>query len=408
MRLSVLKSRLLLSSAAFLATVVVLAGCNKNDSSSSEPAVNKEEMERKAEPYNNFNGRIVYKDQELEAYEEGTNKRANRSGFQYIADVKPPKFNGRTLSATGIAFRGKYAFVSYHWNGKPDDYAGALEVINVQNPNKPQLVAGLYFNDTDLNEVYVDNNTIYAVGGRSLSSSGYNQQITSGGVVEIIRFLGNKLGAVVIESAVPSFSANSVFRHGKNLYIASGNTGGGVFELGLKPKNFLQVTQSDHYSNSKYGVRANNKYVFLEAGQNPKLHTYKTVNFRPGSKNTRYLPKAITPKDGKNVLQVDGSANKAYVSSGRNGLQVYDLNGNAQPVQSFNTSGPGLVNGVDFDQNYAYAAKGSEGLFILDINNFSNIKVQFRRFTGSANYVKAYRHNVFLAHGRGGLKILKK
>jgi hypothetical protein len=94
-----------------------------------------------------------------------------------------------------------------------------MEVINVQNPKHSKLIEGIYLNDTDPNEVKFDNNKIFVVSDRSLASSSLNKRITKGEVAEVIEFLGNKSGAMVVESPVPSFSANGDFRHGNIWYI---------------------------------------------------------------------------------------------------------------------------------------------------------------------------------------------
>lgn len=387
--------------------IFVLAGCEKSDNQDNSTAPEIEDK-RKVATYNNFDGRITYHDQPVAAYDSGPNKKQGNTNFTYIADVKAPSPSGSKLSATGISFKADKAFITYHWNKNPSDYAGAIEVIDLKNPKKPKLLAGIYFDDTDLNEVYAKNNMVYAVGGRSLKHSGYNQNLTKGGVVEAVSFKGNQLSKSVTETWIPSYSANSILAHGNKLYVASGNTGGGAFELDLKQKNYLSITDSDHYDHSKYVTRSQNQYIFLQGGSDPKLHIHNS-QFNPSKKNVINLSTNITPVDGKNVLYVDHKLGNAYVSSGKNGLQVYDLgNKNGNVKKAFTTNGNGYVNGVHGDKNHIYAAKGGEGVFILDKNNFKTIVAQFKNFKGSANYVKSDNKNVFIAHGKGGLKILSK
>lgn len=383
--------------------VIGMTGCSNDDDVQIEnPA------EERVEVYNDFNGRITYHNEPLEAYDDGSGKMANSSGFTYVADISAPVLHGKTMSATGIAVQGNKAYVSYHRNENEGDYAGAIEVIDISQPGQPSLISGLYFMDTDLNELDVQGNEVYAVGGRSLSASGYDANFTSGGVVEVVRLQGGLLTNQVDEAPIPSFSGNSVFRKGNELYCASGNTGGGVFELDLKKNNYLNVTNSDYYDNSKYGVNEGSIYAFLRGGANSELHIHNSNNFNPGSKTVIPLSSPTAPEDGKKVLKVDFPNNVAYVSSGSYGLHAYDVNDpSGTALQSFTTSGNALVNGVDYDHNYVYAAKGSEGLYILDKNTMTNIAANFN-FTGSANYVKSSPQNVFIAHGRGGLKILSK
>ncbi len=390
---------------ALFAAGFIMAGCSNDDENQFQNPGNE-----RIQLYNDFSGRITYHSEPLEAWDDGTGKKSsgNLTDFIYVADVSSPVIHGKTMSATGISIQGNKAYVSYHWNEKGEDYAGAVEVIDITDPTQPALLQGLYFTDTDLNELYVQGNELYAVGGRSLSSSGYDENFSKGGVVEVIQLSGGLPTTTVEEAPLPSYSGNSVFRDGNYLYCVSGNTGGGVFEVSLSPSNYLEVTQSDYYNHSKFGIQGGSFYAFLQTGANPNLHLHSGNNFNPGSKNVIPLASPTAPDDGKKVLGVDYPNQMAYVSSGSYGLHSYDLNAQTGSIEeSFITGGNGLLNGVDFDHKYVYAAKGSEGLYILDKDTLSKIMANFS-FTGSANFVKSSTQNVFIAHGKGGLRILAK
>jgi hypothetical protein len=383
--------------------ILTIFGCKPDDDTGLD------NTEKRIDTYDEFSGRITYHNEPVEAY-DGSGKKAttNLTEFTYVANVTSPTIQGKRLSATGISIKGDKAYVSYHWNEGEADFAGAVEVIDIADPTQPTLLQGVYFSDTDLNELYVENNELYVVGGRSLSSSGYDPGFTSGGVVEVIDLAGGLPTSNAQEAPIPSYSGNSVFRDGDYLYCASGNTGGGVFEVSLSPSNYLQVTESDYYNNSKFGVMGGSYYTFLETGSSPNLHIHNGNNFDPSSKTVVPLASPTAPDDGKKVLSVDYPNQMAYVSSGSYGLHSYDLfTQSGTPVESFNTQGNGLLNGVDYDHNYVYAAKGSEGLYILDKDTLSKIMANFS-FDGSANFVKSSVENVFIAHGKGGLRILAK
>lgn len=391
--------------AYMFAAAVLFTGCSSDDDNQIQMPGNE-----RVETYNNFSGRVTYHNEPIEAYDDGSGKKSggNLTDFIYVADVSAPVIHGKTMSATGIHIEGDKAYVSYHWNEKDEDYAGAVEVIDISNPEQPSLLQGVYFADTDLNELYVQGNELYAVGGRSLSSSGYDANFTSGGVVEVIQLSGGLPTTSVQEGPLPSFSGNSVFRDGNYLYCASGNTGGGVFEVDLSPSNYLEVTETDFYDHSKFGVKAGGYYTFLQTGPNPNLHIHSGNNFNPAGKSVVSLATPTSPDDGKKVLAVDYAGQTAYVSSGSYGLHAYSISSQTgTPEESFNTNGSGLLNGVDYDHKYVYAAKGSEGLYILDKDSMPRIMANFS-FTGSANFVRSSVENVFIAHGRGGLRILAK
>ncbi len=348
-----------------------------------------------------LNNRVTYHNDPIAL----SGKRNNTTQFNYVAEVTSPVVKGATLSATGIAFQGNRAYVSYHWNGNDGDYAGALEVIDISNPSQPQLVSSLFFTDADLNEVYVEGNKAYIAGGRDIYASGYDQSLTNGGIVEVIDLQGGMLTTSTTQNYLPSYSGNSVFKKGNKLLVTSGNTGGGAFEVSLHPQSYLQLQDSDFYNNSKFGVEDQGKFVFLEGGPNAQLHIHSNNNFDPAGKITIPLSASTSPLNGKGVLYVDG--NQVYVSGGAFGLFEFDLTNPAgTPVRNFTSGGNGFVNGVGADNEFVYAANGHDGLFILDRADF-NQRAVFT-FNGSANYVASNGQNVFIANGVGGLKILAK
>ena len=377
-----------------LAAALAFASCEKeNDEvapSSSNRVINTD-----------LNNRVTYHNEPVVL----SGKRNNTTQFNYVAEVSSPIVKGATLSATGIAFQGNRAYVSYHWNGNDGDYAGALEVIDISNPSQPQLVSSLFFTDADLNEVFVEGNRAYVAGGRDIYASGYDQNLTNGGIVEVVELQGGMVTSTTQQNYLPSYSGNSVFKQGNKLLLTSGNTGGGAFEVSLDQNSYLQLEDADYYNNSKFGVADQGKFVFLEGGPNAQLHIHNNSKFNPAGKTTISLAASTSPLNGKGVLYVDGS--QVYVSGGAFGLFEFDLNdASGTPVRNFTSGGNGFVNGVGADNEFVYVANGHDGLFILDRADFNQRGIF--EFTGSANYVASNGNNVFIANGIGGLKILAK
>jgi len=82
-----------------------------------------------------------------------------------VAQVDPPSFNngGERLTASHVHVVDKYAYVSY--NTSEDGYAGAIDIINISNPNRPRITSRLYYLNADVNSVRYENGYVYAVGG---------------------------------------------------------------------------------------------------------------------------------------------------------------------------------------------------------------------------------------------------
>lgn len=380
-------------------TALAVSSCQQDDSDDPTPTPSNRVVN------NNLSDRVTYYNEPLEPYGK-TRTSGNNAQWVYVAEVTSPVVNGATLSATGIAFQGNRAYVSYHWNGTEGDFAGALEVIDVSNPAQPVIMSSLFFTDTDLNDLSVEGNKLYTTGGRSIYSFGYNSSLTNGGIVEVVELTGGGLLTTnTTQSWLPSFSGNSVFKKGEDLFVASGNTGGGAFRVSLKNNNYLGIVDSDYYDHSKFGVRENGKFIFLQGGPSAQIFIHNNDLFNPGGKTTISLSASTSPVDGKAVLYVDNTT--AYVSAGTNGMHIFDLNSNTGiPTTVFNTAGNGFVNGVHADDNHVFVAKGHEGMYILN-SAADSIQYLFD-FNGSANYVRSNNQNVFIANGIGGLQILAK
>ena len=81
-----------------------------------------------------------------------------------VFTVNPPWFDDRELlSATDIHISGRYAYVSYNKAGI--DYRGALDIIDMDDPDNPRLTGRLYFANADMNSVIYKEGYVYAGGG---------------------------------------------------------------------------------------------------------------------------------------------------------------------------------------------------------------------------------------------------
>ncbi|MAX81668.1 MAG: hypothetical protein CL843_16015 [Crocinitomicaceae bacterium] len=344
----------------------------------------------------NFEGRIKY-------YYEAvpTQKRAgSSSSWNFIAEVSSPVVNGATLSATGVEFHNNKAYVSYHWNGQENDFAGALEIFDVTNPNVPVLISQLLFTDTDLNELTVDNGVVYTTGGRDIYSSGYDQNYTKGSIVESVQLdASGLLTTNTVQAPLPSYSGNAVKKIGNNLFVASGNSLGGAYQVDATT---LSLISQDAYDNSKFVDEANGKIIYYRGGNDAKLYIHEGV-MDSATKYTLDIAASASPVNGKGVLHMDGPL--AYVCTGTNGMKAFNINNQSgTPAYSFISNGSGLANGVHTDDEFLFIANGHDGVYIFDKN--THIQDGLFYFDGSANYVKSNGNNVFIANGVGGLKIL--
>ena len=379
---------------AILFLVFALFSCQKEDETDISPASNT--ASNRILNNSDFSGRIKYLYQPVPQ----TRRSGSASSWDFIAEVSSPVVNGAVLSATGVEFHNNKAYVSYHWNGQGNDFAGAIEIFDVSNPNVPVLESQLLFTDTDLNEITVDNGDAYVTGGRNIYSSNYDQNFTNGAIVERVALDGSGLlTTTTVQKPLPSFSGNAVKKIGGELFVAAGNTGGGSYVVDAAT---LDLIDSETYPHSKFVDEENGKIIYYQGGPDAKLFSHNGT-FNAATKTTIDIAAAASPVNGKSVLHMDGPL--AYVCTGANGMFVFNINSASNtPTYSFSSGGSGYANGVHTDDEFLFIANGFDGVYILDKN--THAQDGLFNFDGSANYVKSNGNNVFIANGIGGLKIL--
>jgi hypothetical protein len=327
--------------------------------------------------------------------------------FTLVANVDAPTVPGsgnHKLSATCIQIIGNYAYVSWHWNRNPDDYAGLLEVYNISNPTAPLIVSTLWSTDIDFNHVFVDDiesvgqRKMWAVGSRNVQTSGLNSPAWLGQFT-----LTNNIFTMntFTETDLPSFSGNSVIKKNDALYLTSGKTGGALTSFDLN-NNILNVESNDE--RLKYLDFDGNYMIALQQqANNSMLHRYSLPN--PDFANPVSLTVgSINPDDGKSVAHIDG--NRVYVCTGVHGLKVYDVGTmSSTPLHHF-APGVGGTNGTSTDNDYIYVANGAGGLYIINKSDYSVLGNY--KFQGSANFVASKSNFIFVANGTGGLKIIRR
>ena len=70
-----------------------------------------------------------------------------------VAQVNPPSRSGSgNLTASHVHVVGDYAYVSY--NTVQEGYAGAIDIINVSDPNRPRVTSRLNYTNADINSIH--------------------------------------------------------------------------------------------------------------------------------------------------------------------------------------------------------------------------------------------------------------
>jgi hypothetical protein len=313
-----------------------------------------------------------------------------------VAEVAPPVYNGKTLRATHVAVEGNYAYVSYNTEG--ETYLGAIEVLNITNPNAPQLVMQAILPDTDVSSVRYDNGKLYIAGAKNIYASGASTPAFVGSMTLSGGMLTNVLQQTVLAGKV----ATDVTSGSSKYYAVSGATG----VLAQLSKTSQQVEVSIPLSDLRALGYTNNKVVVLSGTQGVKIYDANGLNLI-----TSFTTSSDVAEAKRTIDFIDG---KLLVSEGYNGVGVYNLSTGAKlqklavPTQVPNTNPADIVsNAVSVNSGRIFVANGGAGIYVYTPDNNDLKLMGSLDLKGSSNFVMSKGEYIFVATGAGGLKVIK-
>ncbi len=338
------------------------------------------------------------------------NKKYDKDKFIYVANVKSPMgYDYTRLSATSVDIRGHKVFVSYHKSGNA--YGGALDIIDVKDHSDPKILSTILFDDTDINALEVENNgkILWLTGGRDVHKSGYTDEGHSGAILGEIEIDKDVFESTTYrEVPLPSYSGNAVVDKGQHLYVASGATGGGFYEL---DKSDLKITGKVNHDFAKYVDRRNDDIVGLGLSGNQSAG-FSIIDFKKQKVENHPLNVTVNPVNGKNVIEHFGSV--TYAALGDQGVRGYRFYGSHDPLeyQFKGYGGDDVANGVTVDGKYVYIANGTDGIYITTHAEYGK-KEPYAVYSwycgkGSVNFVKTDGEYIIIANGVDGLNILRR
>ncbi len=333
----------------------------------------------------------------------------NDHTFTHVATVSSPlDVNGNSLSATSIEIRANKIYVSYHLNSNP--YAGAIDIFDVKDESNPKITSSVYFSDTDVNALEIEENgkMLWYTGGRDVSKTDYDEETHNGAVVGELKIDKDLFEDYRKETPLPSYSGNALVDHSRQLYVASGATGGGFFELS---KDNLEIINQFDVDFAKYIDRRQDDIIGLSL-MNGEKAKFNIMDFKNNEMSDFETNFEVTPSNGKNVIEHRAAI--TYGAFGNQGVKGYKFDGGSDPlVYEFDPAGEDAANAVSADGKYVYIAHGTDGLFITTQARSPNKEPEGiyswdNDDQASANFVKTDGQFVILANGIHGLKILKR
>lgn len=339
--------------------------------------------------------------------------------WAHVGEIPTLRHSGKNLSATHVAISGNLALVSYHLRG--EEHKGAVEVVDLSNPNLPKITSQVIFLQADVNAIVIDNN--FGSGNSQkvwlAMSDAKNGAVLGELSLKNKKFVNNyyrnvKL-AYKIEGEVAS-SVNAIAQSADLLYVTAGRNNGGVFTL---KKADLSVVGVKQFPNAKGVAVGSTRVACLQAGDDAANIFVENIG---GSEFATSFPiEKIVHQNvedlhgGKISLSFSNDGNTLFLAGGATGLRAIDV---ASGTEVFDSPDKmlksGNTNGVTHDDQYVYAANGADGLAIFSYDGAGKPDAahvflwDLNEQEASANFVESNGDWVFVAKGEGGFKLLKK
>lgn len=304
---------------------------------------------------------------------------------------------GRKLQANHVYVQDKYAYVAYTYQG--EEYSGALDVIDVSDPYSPKIINSALIKNTDITSL------TYADGKLLLAAAADLDQfpdLTSPSIVIEMQLNNGLLTDNYTIVPLQGQVTTAIVQNGNAFFSVTGDKGklfknilGTNLEMGNVSLDDLRA------------VLLHNDEVITLSGTNG-VQIFKENNLA--------LARSFsTPQDVHGAKRtMDIYQQKLLVAEGFNGVGVYTI-ATGQKVQTLPINGITddsmdaneiVTNAVSVNDNKTFVANGAAGISVYQ-NNTTFDWLGKIAINGSSNYVKSKGDYIYVASGKGGLKILK-
>ncbi len=320
---------------------------------------------------------------------------ANEYPMELVASVSAPVHGSDTLRATHVEINGNFAYVSYNTEGPT--YKGGIDVFNISTATTPVLVSSVYFPTTDISAVAYYNNRLYVAGARDGETPA---------VVGYLELSGGLPTSTFVTAGYPGYVGTGLAVGDGKLYLTTGSTGGLYV---MNPSNLVQ-TNTISITDAR-GVATGPSYVAVQTGTGINLYDRSSYALVRNIGNGPDIP------ESKRTMEFNG--NYLFVASGKSGNRYFDATSGVKVSEiSLPLTLSGVLetkdivtNAVSINNGRFFSANGAAGAYISTENATTHVLTRLGSFgfgTGnSINYVKSKDNYVFVAAGRGGLKIVR-
>ena len=315
-----------------------------------------------------------------------------------IAQINPPSYGSSALTATHVDIDGDYAYVSYNTPGQ--EYYGAIQVINIANPNNPRVTSQLIYLNADMNAIAYDAGYVYVVGGVDSEKS---VRATSNALLAKIPVAGGRLNTQNITYGFQEgFNANSVVVNGASVLVTSGRDG----TLTSYSKSDLITENEVLYADLRSVSIDNGNIALLDASSGVRVlnSAFQPVKEIPISTDFGAASKKTIDISGDQIIVAEASKGAGvYSYASGNLLEYIPILINPEGVASSDIN----TNAVAINDDIILMANGGAGLCLSEKGTNNTNVYGIIALDGSTNFVASKDDYVFAASGREGFQIIK-
>lgn len=285
---------------------------------------------------------------------------------------------GRTEGRyNAVVVQGNYAYIAQD-NG--------LSIINITEPDKPQVISTLLLS-TGAQNIAIGDSTAYLIGrGKS-------------GITNILSIIdiSNSLYPYTISSSTTLHYAYDIAVNGNYAYIAEGDYGLQIIDISdtAHPKS---ITVFNTNTRKPIGIAISGNIAYL-ADKNGM----QVVDISNPVSPTHLAVVDIT----NNVNDIAIQGNYAYLATASVGLKIIDISFPASPQEISSLFYPGAIQNISVNGDYTYLATDTLGLRIVNISSPSN--PQEEGYYPAPNKIKGVMvkdSHAYVAMDNAGLRIL--
>lgn len=328
----------------------------------------------------------------------------------HVATMASPVYDGQSLGATDVAIKGDFAYVTYNTRGDP--FVGGVQVIQLTNKKKPELVAQFVFTDTDVHTATANGSDLYLGESVNVDEEDF-ASFEHPGAFEHVRLTGsNHYESTDGPQDLPSYAATDIAVDGDTLYMTVGAAGGGLVIYNLDAEaeqEFIPI------EDARSVALADSAQILVFSGTDGRITVVDTEDFSSTSFDTG----GATIADSKSTVEVLDQL--AFIGGGDGGMIVVDweegdvLATVANPTVAGLSAEVTVANAVTlYKSQYAFISNGEAGIRVTSIKSFIEDQEEEISVVGtlqfgtneSANAILATNSYLFVAAGTGGFKII--